>query len=281
MPTSPVLTRTCCVVARSGYRSILDAMHAVPDLEDLCPAPGSAAATACAASCPKPCAATCAVAAGGAAPATFAVRSGDVEWVRPTTTAELFASMTKHAGQAIKLVFGNTSVGIYKHVPVDVYLDVSQIADLQQVTATSTNLVVGAGVSLTNTIAALQSYATRSPSFAAVAAHLLKVANVPVRNAASWAGNVMLVNAHHDFPSDVFTVFAAVGARLIIATDATSWRLYDMFDFRSLDMTGKVILSVTMPFLSKSQVFVSYKVCCCCEVAAGAGAPFTTHAALM
>ena len=42
--------------------------------------------------------------------------------------------------------------------------------------------------------------------------HLLKVGNVPVRNMGTWAGNVMMVHEHRDFPSDVFTTLAGLGA---------------------------------------------------------------------
>lgn len=49
---------------------------------------------------------------------------------------------------------------------------------------------------------------TATSTYAALARHLLHVANAQVRNAASWAGNVMLASHHKDFPSDVTMVCA-------------------------------------------------------------------------
>ena len=72
-----------------------------------------------------------------------------------------------------------------------------------------TSLTVGAAVSLTNLITLLQTNAAKSPNFAPVADHLLKIANVPVRNLGTWAGNVMMACAHEDFPSDVLLLLTA------------------------------------------------------------------------
>lgn len=67
---------------------------------------------------------------------------------------------------------------------------------------------MGAGVTLSVLIAQLQANQSKSTSFEHLASHLLKIANVPVRNVGSWAGNIMLTHDHDNFPSDVFTVMA-------------------------------------------------------------------------
>ena len=65
-------------------------------------------------------------------------------------------------------------------------------------------------------IAQLQANQSKSGSFEHLANHLLKIANVPVRNIGSWAGNLMLTHDHDNFPSDVFTMMAGAGATLTL-----------------------------------------------------------------
>ena len=81
---------------------------------------------------------------------------------------------------------------------------------------TDSSLTVGAGVSLSVLIAQLQANQSKSGSFEHLANHLLKIANVPVRNIGSWAGNLMLTHNHDNFPSDVFTMMAGAGATLTL-----------------------------------------------------------------
>lgn len=96
------------------------------------------------------------------------------------------------------------------------FLLMSQLNFVDQVSETS--LTVGAAISLVNLITSLQANAGKSSNFAPLAEHLLKIANVPVRNMGTWAGNIMLAYAHQDFPSDVFLLLAASQAVLTIGT---------------------------------------------------------------
>ena len=78
--------------------------------------------------------------------------------------------------------------------------------------------MVGAIVSLANFISLLQTNIEKSAHFMPVAKHLLKIANVPVRNVGTWAGNLMMAHSHQDFASDVFLLLAASKATLTIGT---------------------------------------------------------------
>lgn len=77
-----------------------------------------------------------------------------------------------------------------------------------------TSLTVGAAVSIADLITALQTNADKSPNFMPLAEHLQKIANTPVRNRGTWAGNVMMAYYNQDFPSDVFLLLAASQATL-------------------------------------------------------------------
>ena len=76
----------------------------------------------------------------------------------------------------------------------------------------------GAAVTLSELIKELD-HLSRSPGYrhcAQMAKHLRVVANTPVRNAATWAGNLMIKYKHREFPSDVFLLLTAAGAKLKI-----------------------------------------------------------------
>lgn len=77
-----------------------------------------------------------------------------------------------------------------------------------------TSLTVGAAVSISDLITALQTNANKSPNFEPLAEHLQKIANTPVRNRGTWAGNIMMAHDHDDFPSDVFLLFSTSNATL-------------------------------------------------------------------
>lgn len=161
--------------------------------------------------------------------------------------------------QPYKLVFGNTSVGIFKNNPATLFIDVSNVVELQAVQVTSSSVTVGAAVSIANLIGLLESNSGLSASFGVLVEHLSIVANVAVRNAASWAGNLMLTHDNADFPSDIFTIMAATNATLAIASSSGS-QVYDLFSFLQLDMTGCVIESISIPVLPASQKLMTFKI---------------------
>ena len=113
--------------------------------------------------------------------------------------------------------------GVYSDgVEFDSFVSLLQVPELSQVTQSSSSLTLGAAVSLSGLIGELQALAPTAGfrHFADMAAHLLLVANTPVRNAGSWAGNLMLKQQHGEFPSDVFLLLAAAGGRLQIGKSA-------------------------------------------------------------
>ncbi|XP_062519686.1 xanthine dehydrogenase/oxidase-like [Corticium candelabrum] len=92
-----------------------------------------------------------------------------------------------------------------------------------------------------------------------LALHLRKIANVAVRNVATWAGNLMLTHNHADFPSDVFTIMQAAGASLNIIDNSATHNV-SLPDFLQLDMAGKIITSIVIPFDEPNEHFLTFKI---------------------
>nr|XP_058949586.1 xanthine dehydrogenase/oxidase-like isoform X1 [Pocillopora verrucosa] len=242
----------------TGYRPILDAMKTFAksenpiDIEEITKCPGICGNGGL--NCTRKCLTTSVYEVSG------------VLWYSPTTLTDLYTLMSKHKNNKIRLVAGNSGKGIYKNDgPFDVMIDITKIEKLHTIPSVTEvpngDLVIGAAVSLNTLINVLDNQAEEMSGYKVLADHVRKVANVPVRNVASIAGNLMLTHDHPDFPSDIFTILEAAGARLIIADSSTaSETQYSLMQFLSLDMTGKVILAVLLPIFTSDYIICTYKV---------------------
>ncbi|KAK7112653.1 uncharacterized protein [Littorina saxatilis] len=252
----------------TGYRSILDAMKSfaadtsiegggVIDIEDLnkklCPRTG------------EPCTDDHS-AANGADICGLHVQIGGSQWFRPTSLTELGGVMRNAKDKKMRLLFGNTSTGIFKNEgPFDVYIDIREVKDLYEIKETETSVKFGANTSLSTFIKKLKELKDSQPGFhyfPALVKHLKLVGNVLMRNAASIAGNLMIKHNHHDFPSDVFATTEALGAKVeIYDSKDGSRQTYTVQDFvRRVNMKGKVLVSLELPALDTLDTFRSYKV---------------------
>ena len=108
--------------------------------------------------------------------------------------------------------------GVYRDGTINSYVSLLGVPELSTVAKSASSLTLGAAVTLSRLIEELQQLASSTGfrHFSDMAKHLLLVANTPVRNAGSWAGNLMLKYEHNDFPSDVFLLLAAAGGTLQI-----------------------------------------------------------------
>jgi len=135
--------------------------------------------------------------------------------------------------------------GVFKVEPdYDVYIDLKHIPDLYNtrvskskhwapnnifsLQVSSSSLTVGACVSLSELIAQLRLHQEQSSSYPHLADHLTKIANVPVRNVGSWAGNLMFTHNNNNFPSDVFTIMTAAGATVDLGNAHKPFLYYDI-----------------------------------------------------
>ncbi|XP_041769473.1 xanthine dehydrogenase 1-like [Anopheles merus] len=254
----------------TGYRPILDAfkslavdadeklLDACQDIEDLtktCPKTGSA----CAGKCPS------ALDRAEAKRPVRLVFEDAKEWHRVSQVADIFAIFEQIGTKPCMLVAGNTAHGVYRRSPsLQVFIDINAVEELHTHSVSNSELVVGASVSLTEFMQILDTAANKSPNFAyckQLEKHIDLIANVPVRSAGTIAGNLSIKNQHHEFPSDMYLILEAVGAKLTLVEAGGKTSLISPSEFVQLDMQKKLLKSVTLPALDGTHyVFRSFKV---------------------
>ena len=207
-------------------------------------------------------------------------------WWRPTSLEALYQLREKYDGSwgQVKLVVGNTSIGVYDQAEWNprVLIDISQIAELQRIELGRKYLTLGAAVTYSQLLELLEVALDGAPPElrqGLAALHYLahRTAGTIVRNAASLAGNTMMVVEHipkgtgAPFPSDLFTALCALGAEVRVGSpDWKKPRRYGLLEFAekyhgkneesfSLRRTG-VILDYRVPMTAADEVARTYKV---------------------
>jgi len=187
----------------------------------------------------------------------------DCKWYCPSSLSDLFA-LIKSLGESSKsfrLVAGNTSVGIYKdNSPYHAYIGLKHVKEFREKKISDHDMEIGAGLTLTEVMRLLQDHAHKSKSFDAIREHLGKIASFPLRNAGTWAGNLMLFTEDKHFPSDVYIVFSAINCRLQIADFAGSISSVTLDEFIELDLRTKIIISAKISFCKDDETVQCYTI---------------------
>jgi len=174
-------------------------------------------------------------------------------WFQPTTLEELTAILAGFGEDTTyRLVSGNTASGIFKREEdsLNFFVSLNKIPELK---ATSTSpMYLGGGVAITDAIQFFAVAGENNPVWKAISDHLRLIASVGIRNQGSLAGNLMIKNAHNDFPSDVFITLETVGATLDIVSWDGSTTTISVADFVTFDMHRKFIKRINFPALEKS-----------------------------
>ncbi|CAB3359543.1 Hypothetical predicted protein [Cloeon dipterum] len=233
----------------TGYRSILEAYKAmasdapaltrrqcadIEDLEKFCSKSG------------KPCSGECKKVKAQ----PIKIKLGAENWRKVVTTTELFAAFAEIGEDSYKLVAGNTSEGVYRSQSVVHYIDIKDIPDLRQVSA-SENFKLGASSTLTEAARALRTQASTAgfKYLNEIASHWENIANLPIRNIGTIAGNLSMKREHPEFASDVFTLLEAVGAQLQILTGVDKRETVSLPGFLNYSIKKRVLESVLFPAL--------------------------------
>lgn len=155
-----------------------------------------------------------------------------------------------YKGLYSRIVSGNTGTGVFKNDgPYTVFIDVNKIAELHE-TSLDAEVVLGANVKITDAINLLAT--TNNEVWQGVASHLKKIASYGIRNQGSLAGNLMMKNAHNDFPSDVFLSLETSGAMLEIVNSDGQLTSIAVGELPMFEMTNKVLVRIRIPLGAKS-----------------------------
>ncbi|MBI3716859.1 MAG: FAD binding domain-containing protein, partial [Betaproteobacteria bacterium] len=200
------------------------------------------------------------------------------KWFRPLSLPQVHALMQAHGEQEIKLVVGNTSVGIPGVRPLhpQVYIDISHVAELHRFEVLDDQLLVGAAVTYSELISGLDEILGRAPErsqgLAALRYMAGRTAGTIVRNVASLAGNTMLVTRNATeggtpFPSDGFTALCVLGARVRVQlhdlVPSAPMPLLEFIDKYNTDEKFRrqvVILDYCIPISGPTEHIRTYKV---------------------
>ncbi|XP_055899821.1 uncharacterized protein LOC106054458 [Biomphalaria glabrata] len=254
----------------TGYRPILDAMKSfavdsdikdVIDIEELEGKVCKKTGQACKGSCKSEKHVGCGQKAVQAERPVHIV--GDrSQWFKPLTLTELLTQIKQYSNSNYRLVFGNTGFGVYGEVGpwnYSILIDLRGVKELYSFDVSPTDhITLGSNWTLTNVKEFLAKNTDPSLPYAQTFVdHLNLTASNSIRNLGTWAGNLALKHLHPEFPSDVFTMFETVGAKLNIADGDGTTQIYSLQGFMDLDLQGKVIVSVVLPkFTSPANVAI-------------------------
>ncbi len=197
-------------------------------------------------------------------------------WYRPETIVETLELLSRHKKEDIRLVVGNTSIGVYDKYKEDphVFIDIAQLAELRLQKIDKDHLEVGSALTYTEFIdlldTALSAQGEQEHSGLEALKYLAnRTAGTIVRNAASLAGNTMMVVKHittgAPFPSDMFTALAMMDAQIrIVCPGWEAPKTLGILDFAETYpqskewQEGVLILGYSIPF-HKGAVCQTYK----------------------
>ncbi|XP_053662777.1 xanthine dehydrogenase/oxidase-like [Anopheles marshallii] len=249
----------------TGYRPILDAFKSLAsvsqqelsDIEELqiCPKTN----TVCSAQCPV---VACNV--DKARSVRIAFDDGK-EWYKVFSVRDIFATLTAIGSKLYMLHGGNTAHGVYRrNEAIQIFIDVNSVEELRSHYQNSDRLIVGGNVTLAELIEILRTAAKKLSAFSyceEMEKHLLLAANPAVRNVGSIAGNLSIKNQHPEFPSDLYILLEAIGAKLTVAESVTTQSEVSPLQYIRMDMTKKLLKTVSLPaIVNQTNVFRSYRV---------------------
>jgi len=219
--------------------------HLIEDIEDLslkgiCKRTGEA--------CPG--AGNCASSAAAGCHGKSSNLTDSSSWHQPTSVEELSSILKSFTPETkYRIVGGNTGTGVFKRdeESYDAFVSINQISELKQLSMEP--MFLGANVSITDAIHYFAKAGETNPVWTDISKHLSSIASVGIRNQGTLAGNLMMKNAHNDFPSDVFITMETVGATLEIVNTSGGTEDITVGAFVTTDMNRKFIKKIKFPSL--------------------------------
>ena len=203
--------------------------------------------------------------------------AGGTHWFRPAALAEA-VSLKRTAASAVgrdqvRPVVGHTARAIYSDENAQVLIDISHIPELNTLTAGSDGLTVGAAVSIQDLVEFAEKQVAEHPAEKTVGLrefvrHAAFLAGLQIRSAGSVGGNLFIVKSHtrrgHPFPSDLFTVLAALGTTVGVASGnypdgSKRFELNDLPAAEDLP-DDSLLVDLKIPFTRAGEFVQTYRV---------------------
>nr|XP_023019888.1 xanthine dehydrogenase-like [Leptinotarsa decemlineata] len=188
-------------------------------------------------------------------------------WIRVFKYGDLLQILKyfQNENRTYMLVAGNTAKGVFKSDPEpSVYVDIQNVAELRQYELKKeSGLILGANMSLASVMKLCDELSVTNTKFAylkKVSQHFDWIANTPVRNLATLAGNLMMKHYHHELSSDIFLILETLRATLTIVDTSDKETVVGPSEFLAINMDYKVIKKITLPPLNETYHYDSFKI---------------------
>jgi len=181
-------------------------------------------------------------------------------WFKVTSleqVAELLARKDLHGA---KIICSHTSSGVYgADFETGTFIDISAVPALSGVEFTDTGMSVGSTVKISHLAQLLKDNADKSQSFTPLYEHIMQIASWQVRNAGSWAGNIMMARKNN-FLSDLATIVMGAGAtiELIEHGEIKTVTVEELLWCENPD-PNCLLLKMTIPFSKPNEYMFSYR----------------------
>uniref|UniRef100_A0A1L8DXU8 Indole-3-acetaldehyde oxidase n=2 Tax=Nyssomyia neivai TaxID=330878 RepID=A0A1L8DXU8_9DIPT len=173
------------------------------------------------------------------------------EWHKVYSIADALKILDSVGDRSYMIVAGNTAHGVYRRPKeIEIFVDINAVEALRTHSIAQT-IDVGANIPLTEFMQVLTEASAKSGFKYAeeMVKHIDLVANVPVRNVGSVAGNLNIKHQHNEFPSDIFLLLVTVGAKFTIRDTKGSDLVVAAEDFLGIDMKKKILTKISLPSL--------------------------------
>ncbi|XP_037946122.1 indole-3-acetaldehyde oxidase-like [Teleopsis dalmanni] len=243
----------------TGYRPILDAMKSFAadntydmllDIEELNEKCCKKTANKC---CPLQ-----------QKPLNHLMYEDESQWFWPKTIEELFTALNGVKEDEFMFVGGNTAHGVYRRTEsIKSFIDINEIPELKTYTIDDETLSLGANLSLTEAMDIFK-VAAQKAGFEyceQLWKHFDLIANVPVRNNGTLAGNIATKKTHMEFPSDVFITFESLNAQVVYHESESETQTTELLEFLKLPEKKLLITAfILKAYPQENFNFMSYKI---------------------
>ncbi|XP_018569700.1 probable aldehyde oxidase gad-3 [Anoplophora glabripennis] len=186
------------------------------------------------------------------------------KWMKVYYVKDLLEILRTSGSATYMLVAGNTARGVYGQSEIpDIYIDVTSVGELTNYSFSNNTLILGGNFTLTHAIELFAKISKENKNFSYLSdmeEHINLIANVPVRNIGTIAGNLMIKYTHNDFPSDIFLIMETYNAVIVIVDTEENEVMVSPQEFLKEDMNKKVIKHIILTGYDSSYRFLSYKI---------------------